>query len=241
MARVGCRGRGLKPDGSPCDAFNGASTTCRLATGQCELQQELVSEEQVSRAELIRPSSVLARIRMDLQAGMLKPLASHLDRYDAIKASLSIMDKMSPVGKAGESELRSQQGYWEDPKQLEYDMGMLVSLHAQVSLLAARAEASSARAREALKLTKSQKYNKIRKSFAAGVRVADKRVTDEEVKNLVRADIQYQEAEHIMLDAYEAFMLISSTRDSIIEYINVLKKRLESATREYRIAGREGG
>jgi hypothetical protein len=252
VPRLICKQSGVLND-QPCDAFDKTSWACTAEVGKCELQVPHLTKEEEASHIRVPVSGHAERIANELQVRieLFKMLSD--DVYQPIKEALSLIEKMSPLGKEqiwnvnkGEKvqSLGDMHKYWENIRLLDFDMGQLSALLSHISVLAARMESDYKRAERARELAKAQKYSAIKEMFASGIRArrpGEKLPTEAELKNLVVADQQIQDAYNLELRAQEAMLVFRAFAKSVDDHINVIKKRIESSRTEFRNAGREGG
>lgn len=252
MSRLICKHGGVLND-QPCDAFDKEAWACTAEEGKCELQvRHLSKEEEASFTHIPVPEQTI-RIANELKVRieLFKMLSD--DVYKPIKEALSLVEKMSPLGKlqtwdVSKGEQIQSRGdmnrYWENAKLIEFDMGQLSALLSHIATLAARMRSDYNKTRHARRLLKAEKYGSIKEMFTAGVRArrpGEKPPSEPELKNLVTVDRQVQDAYKVELDAQEAMFIFESFAKSVDDHINVIKKRIESSRTEYKNAGREGG
>lgn len=237
--RIRCTHNGQTVNGNICEAFDKTSWSCLADEGMCQFQEVDLTDDELNDLEYVVTSDRVNRLQEQIKKSPNVLDMLNDDLYQPVKIAMSIMDKMSPInkntsGKSDDGIVRSfddMSRYWESQGDMDYDMGMLASLNAHVAALAAKLVANKIRISEELKALKAKKFVQIKKSFMEGRRAGGK-PTNEEIKNLVMVDKQVEQMTDAFLDIQESSELVFVFSTAIDNYINVMKKRLDSLKTE---------
>ena len=231
MARMICTRSGIKPDGkSACDAFDKEKWIC-IHTGACELQEEQIDDATISTLEHVDVSSEVSDIldRLKRRPDLFEILGQ--DIYLPVKEALKIIDKTSHL-----TSVDKVTSYWENSTAMEFDMGKLSSISVHIDVLASKMEGDAISMNKSLNSTKSSKFVAIKRSYNAGLRATNDRITDKSIEHMVEIDDQIKELTELALKTGEIARVFRNFYKAIIEHIQVMKKRIDSAREEKRNA-----
>lgn len=159
--------------------------------------------------------------------------------FETVGYAMSIIDKVNPVlTTRSDDEWNGAYDYWNSLEYIEYDMGKLSSLYAYVAALHAKLRNDVRRALTALKVYRAKKRMVIKQSLVDGIRPRVK-MTREDFDAELTADDQLSEAEDRVSTAQESADLMEAALESILNHINVLKKRRETLGEERKISGNQ--
>ena len=237
MPRIHCKNFGQALDGNQCDQFDRSRLIC-LGDGDCDLSYLVQSKEEIEQREAISLPTEISDLKLNRQStiGIDQVMSYRNDIVEPLNIALSIIDKMNPYNKVqgDASDYRTIQymnAYWESPKEIDKDMGMLSAMKGRLDVQAALAHSMVSNAEQALKTVKADKAYKIYESYRLGVRT--EKSTEAWMATLRDIDPQVKEAQTEVFKAKKEAAVLYAMAQTIEHHINVLKKRLENIRGEW--------
>lgn len=236
--RVVCKSGGFLPHGEPCPHYRKEDNSCQLPEADsCVFQHVTFMDDEVTQSEKVEVPSELV-VQYQALRNTQNPYSLFTEQsFECVKLALQIIDRVNPLHFNDQNPGREAQAqaYMQDPNQLEQDALALTSLHATISALATKIEGDSKKAVQHKRVMYAKKYQKIRENVKNMIRA---RITDKGIDSLITMDEDYQQACTITNDEESWARILHSMASTVIEHVNMLKRRVDSLRHEYTRSGR---
>lgn len=234
---VTCRSFGAMPHtGERCPHWQKEGNRCKLPQAEsCVLQFFTYTPEDIKKMEHVQISPEVASAHQQFRS--LDPYMIFESRIgEVVKMALEIIDYVNPAFAAASDDRKVWLNqYIQDPNRLEHDALKLTSLHASVIAIAAKTDGEAANASHEKRFMYARKFKKVKENIESNVRM---KISEEGVKQLIYADEEYNKLCKMELDLENWAKMLYGMAKTIIEHVNMIKRRVDGLREEYQRAGR---
>ncbi len=237
LSMTTCKSMGLMPHvNMDCPHWMKTGNRCILPqTQSCELQRFTYTHDEIKRLEHVSISPEISAVHQQFK--FLDPYAVFDSRIgEAVKMALEIIDYVNPAFAVASDDRRVWlDSYIQNPDRLEQDALKLTSLHASVIAIAAKTDGEAANASHERRFMYARKFKKVKDTITSTLRV---KISEEGVKQLIYADEEYDKLCKMELDLENWAKMLYGMAKTIIEHVNMIKRRVDGLREEYQRAGR---